>query len=405
MSGGATLLSRALPPTAGRAGSPAATAAATARVLVCDDSAVIRAALCRMLEAEPGIEVVARAANGEQAVSLVQRHKPDVVVLDIEMPIMDGLTALPLLLAQEPRPRIIVASTLTARGASTALHCLRLGASDCIHKPNVAEMRDDSFRQELLAKVVGLSRLRRGAAASASQGGAPVPAGLAVGGPGSAQQASPDLTLRARGARPALLAVGSSTGGPQALSALVQGIAKELPQPAAGAAKLGVPVVITQHMPPVFTPLLAEHLGRHSGLPCAEAADGQMLLPGHLYVAPGNKHLIVHGSPGIASGLMAKLSDAPPENSCRPSVDPMLRSAAAATGGRTLVIMLTGMGQDGLAGTRAVVDAGGTAIAQDEASSVVWGMPGAVARAGLCHQVLPLPRLATAALHLLELRR
>ena len=365
-------------------------AAATARVLVCDDSAVIRAALCRMLEADPGIEVVARAADGQQAVQLARQHQPDVVVLDIEMPVMDGLTALPLLMRQDPRLRVIVASTLTARGAGTALHCLRLGASDCLHKPGVAEIRDDTFRRELVATVLGLSRLRRLASA-------PKPA--------AGDKAAPPATgmmLRQKGARPALLAVGSSTGGPQALSTLMQGIAQALTVPPASGGRLGVPVVVTQHMPPVFTPMLAEHVGRSSGLPCTEAADGQALLPGHIYVAPGDKHLLVRQAAG---GLVARLSDTPPENSCRPSVDPMLRSAAEALGGRVLVLMLTGMGQDGLAGTRAVVNAGGTAVAQDEASSVVWGMPGAVARAGLCHQVLPLARLAPAALDLLEARR
>lgn len=370
-------------------------AAAPARVLVCDDSAVIRAALCRMLEAEPGIQVVARAADGQQAVQLAERHQPEIVVLDIEMPVMDGLTALPLLMRQDPKLRVIVASTLTAKGAGIALQCLRLGAADTLHKPGTAEIRDDSFRRELVARVLGLSRLRRLASVLKPTAGA-VPAAAAASG----------LALRPKGARPVLLAVGSSTGGPQALSALMQGIARGLPETGAvggrTGASLGVPVVVTQHMPPVFTPMLAEHVGRSSGLPSAEAADGQALLPGHIYIAPGDKHLLVRQAAG---GLVATLSDAPPENSCRPSVDPMLRSAAEALGGRVLALMLTGMGQDGLAGTRAVVEAGGTAVAQDEATSVVWGMPGAVARAGLCHQVLPLPRLAPAALDLLGVRR
>jgi two-component system, chemotaxis family, protein-glutamate methylesterase/glutaminase len=189
--------------------------------------------------------------------------------------------------------------------------------------------------------------------------------------------------------RPALLAIGSSTGGPQALITFVAALGRDVP----------VPVVVTQHMPATFTAMLAQHLHRLGVLACAEARDGEALSPGRLYVAPGNRHLLVEGRTHI---LRARLSDAPAENFCRPSVDPMLRSAAAACGGRVLVVMLTGMGQDGLAGTRAVIEAGGVALAQDAASSVVWGMPGAIAQAGLAHRVLPLAQLAPATLALLH---
>jgi two-component system, chemotaxis family, protein-glutamate methylesterase/glutaminase len=165
---------------------------------------------------------------------------------------------------------------------------------------------------------------------------------------------------------------------------------------------LNVPVVLTQHMPATFTPILAEHIAKLGGMPCAEAKDGEPLQTGRIYLAPGNHHLLVNGTRGT---LTARLSSDPPENFCRPSVDPMLRSAAAACDGRVLVAMLTGMGQDGLAGTRCVIDAGGSAVAQDEATSVVWGMPGAVAQAGLCHAVLPLPRIAAKLLDLLRTAR
>jgi two-component system chemotaxis response regulator CheB len=191
---------------------------------------------------------------------------------------------------------------------------------------------------------------------------------------------------------PLLLAIGSSTGGPQALFTLVQGLGTRLP----------VPVVLTQHMPPTFTPILAEHLSRLGGMPCAEARDGQMLEPGRIALAPGDRHLIIEGSPGA---LRARLSADPPENYCRPAVDPMLRTASAVCGGRVLLVMLTGMGHDGLAATRLLVAAGGAAIAQDEATSVVWGMPGAIAQAGLCHRVLPLPAIAPQVLELLRARR
>jgi two-component system chemotaxis response regulator CheB len=180
--------------------------------------------------------------------------------------------------------------------------------------------------------------------------------------------------------KPKLLAIGSSTGGPEALFTLVQHLGPAMP----------IPVVLTQHMPAGFTPILAEHITRLGGLPCTEAKDGDAILPGRILLAPGDKHLLVRRHAG---GLLVQLSDTPPENFCRPSIDPMLRSACEAVSGRVLVAMLTGMGHDGLAGARTIIEAGGTLVAQDEASSVVWGMPGAVAKAGLAHAILPLPEM------------
>jgi two-component system, chemotaxis family, protein-glutamate methylesterase/glutaminase len=237
-----------------------------------------------------------------------------VVVLDIEMPVMDGMTALPLLLRADAGVRVIMASTLTTRGADIALRALRLGAADYIPKPStIGTVSDDSFRRELLEKVKGLARQRRRTA----QPGAP----------------RTPLALRPASAAPArLLAVGSSTGGPQALFTLVQGLGRSL----------NVPVVMTQHMPATFTPILADHLTRIGLMPCMEARDGEALVPGRIYLAPGDKHLLVEGS---RSALRARLTTDPPENFCRPSVDPMLRSAAAACEGRVLVAMLTGMGR------------------------------------------------------------
>lgn len=343
-----------------------------ARVLLCDDSAVIRNAMGRMLESDPAVRVIARVANGQQALDAVRRERFDVAVLDIEMPVMDGMTALPLLLRADPGLRVVMASTLTTRGADIALRALRLGAADYVPKPSVAAIADDSFRRELLAKVKGLARLRRRDFA-----------------PSAASRPPMAATRPAGREAPLLLAVGSSTGGPQALFTLVQGLGNAVP----------VPVVITQHMPATFTPILAEHLTRLGALPCAEAHDGEALQVGRIHLAPGDRHLLVQGRAGA---LRASLSDGTAENFCRPSVDPMLRSAAASCGGRVLVVMLTGMGHDGRDGTRAVVEAGGTALAQDEATSVVWGMPGAIALAGLCHRVLPLPALAAGVLNLLR---
>ncbi len=362
----------------GGAAAPATEAAVAdaepVRVMVVDDSAVIRSALARLLESAPAgsapdIVVVARAADGAQAIEALRRRQADapvqVVLLDIEMPVLDGLATLPLLLRASPGLRVIMVSALTTRGAEVTLQALTLGAADYIAKPGAAEVADDGFRRELLAKVRSLGRRR-------------------VAPPARAVPAAPAAMA---GGSPLLLAIGSSTGGPQALLTLVQTLGRDLP----------LPVVVAQHMPAAFTPLLAAHLDRLGGMGCAEARHGEMLRRGRIYLAPGGQHLLVAAQ---GDGLRAVLSDAPPENFCRPSVDVLLRSAAQACRGRVLVAMLTGMGQDGLEGTRAVVAAGGVAVAQDEASSVVWGMPGAIAQAGLCRAVLPLTRMAASLLAL-----
>ena len=348
---------------------PASNAAAggtpLARVMVCDDSAVIRSAIARVLESDPGIRVIARAGNGREALEQARRTAVDVVVLDIEMPVMDGLAALPLLLREHPGLKVVMASTLTTRGAEITLRALSLGAADFVAKPSaVAALGEDLFRRELVQKVKGLAAPRR------------------------APPTAPPTCRPPPAQPPRLLAIGSSTGGPQALCTLAQGLGVRVP----------VPVVVTQHMPASFTPILAAHIARAGVVDCTEAKDGALLRPGHISVAPGGRHMIVERGP---AGLRVRLSDDPPVNFCRPSADPMLESAAEACDGRVLVAMLTGMGQDGLVGTRRVVDAGGTAVAQDEATSVVWGMPGAVARAGLCHAVLPLPKIAPRLLDLL----
>ncbi len=339
--------------------------------MVCDDSAVIRGAVSRMLDADPAVQVVARVANGQMALDELKRTPIDIVVLDIEMPVMDGMTALPLLLRADSGLKVIMASTLTTRGADIALRAVRLGAADYVSKPS-AVIGDDVFRRELVDKVKAYGRLRRRGAPSAARETA---------------------TLRLRpitNLAPKLLAVGSSTGGPQALFTLVQGLGKTL----------NVPVVMTQHMPATFTPILAEHISKLGCMPCAEAKEGEPLAPGRIYLAPGDRHMMIYAT---RNGLQARLSSDPPENFCRPSVDPMLRSAATACEGRVLVTMLTGMGQDGLAGTRRVIETGGSAVAQDEATSVVWGMPGAIAQAGLCNAVLPLPHIAPKLLELLRM--
>ncbi len=354
---------------------PAESGRTPVRVLVCDDSAVVRALLSRFMSSDPAITVVARASNGQQAVAAVEAGGIDVVVLDIEMPVMDGLTALPLLLAADRTIKVLMSSTLTTRGAVIALEALRLAAADFVAKPSAVSSLggDQAFQTDLLAKVIGLGRqaqarkvLRQWPVQAAT-----VP-GLRTG-----------VTLRRQPAqRPDILAVGSSTGGPAALLTLFQALGP----------KVGIPIVVVQHMPPAFTAHLANHINQLGGCTCAEAVHGVPLQAGHIHLAPGDRHIKVashNGRPHVV------LTDDPPENFCRPAVDPMLSSLPAVFGGRVLVAMLTGMGQDGLAGSQQVVAAGGGVIAQDEASSVVWGMPGAVAKAGLCHAVLPLSTLAT----------
>jgi two-component system, chemotaxis family, protein-glutamate methylesterase/glutaminase len=331
---------------------------APVRVMLCDDSATARGALARVLETDPGLRVVARVGDGRQALEALDAATPgeraEVILLDLEMPQMDGMTALPLLLQREPRPIVIVASALTQRGATATMAALRAGASDYVPKPGAAGggLQDPAFRAELLAKVKGWGRLRQKPAAASPR-----------------PRLAPRPAARGRGAA-RVLCIGSSTGGPQALAALI----RRLPR------NLAIPCVIVQHMPAGFTAMLAQHLDGLGGPRVAEARENQPLLAGEILVAPGDRHLLLRPE---GERLVAHLSDGPPENFCRPAVDPTLRSLVAACGPRVHAVILTGMGHDGLAGCRALSEAGGVVWAQDEASSVVWGMPGAVARAGL----------------------
>ena len=353
-------------------------AVAPIRVLVCDDSFTIRAVIARILRSDPAIEVAGLAADGEKAAEAVRRGGIEIVVLDVEMPIMDGLTALPLLLSIDPNLRVIMASALTTSGGAIAMQALQAGAADYVPKP--AAHQTDEFAREILAKVKGQARLRR--LGVGARPGRPTKAAAPTTLPDASRPVSSlGIALRPAPARPPLLlAVGSSTGGPQALFSFFRALSAPLP----------VPIIVTQHMPPVFTRSLAEHIDRLGPRPCREAGNNEMLRPNEILIAPGDRHMTIQAG---ESGLRTLLTDDPPENSCRPAVDPMLRSAAIACNGRVLSVILTGMGQDGLRGAQALLDAGGAVLAQDEASSVVWGMPGAVARAGLCHAVLPIDEL------------
>ena len=347
------------------------------RVMLVDDSAVIRGLIARMIEGEPGLRVAASVGNGQMAVDRLKTQPVDVIILDIEMPVMDGLTAIPKLLEVKPDVKIIMASTLTEKNADISLRALDAGATDYVPKPTATReiSGGETFKHELLEKIRQLGLVSRRAPSTAT-GSAARTSAVA---PKTAKPLyDKPVQLREGGTiRPRILAVGSSTGGPQALFRLFKDVRPDI----------NLPVVVTQHMPATFTTILAEHIAKASGWPCAEATDGMQLQAGHIYVAPGNYHMTVEKA---GTGMVVRTNQNPPENFCRPAVDPMLRSLAAEFGGAVLAVILTGMGHDGREGGRAVVEAGGTILAQDEASSVVWGMPGAVATAGLCTAVLPL---------------
>jgi two-component system chemotaxis response regulator CheB len=362
------------------------------RVLVVDDSAVIRGFFSRFIEAAGGLKVVGSAANGELALSFLEKNEVDVVLLDIEMPVMDGITALPKILQKDPNIGVIMASSLTKENAALVMKCLQMGATECLAKPTSAEMQGSTLFQDTLAikaRAAGTAaRRKRGRNKPLRSFDAASPAAK----PAAADAPPRTVSLRPPQIAPRppeVIAIGSSTGGPQALTTFFTDLKGPLRQP----------IFITQHMPPTFTAILADNIARHAGIVCREAKDGEVVTPGTAYVAPGNFHMTVKGQSG---SLRIALNQEPPENFCRPSVDPMLRSLVEAYGPRILSVIFTGMGADGLKGCQRVVEAGGTVVAQDEASSVVWGMPGAVAMAGICTHVLPLDRMAAAVRDLSE---
>jgi len=351
--------------------------------MVVDDSVVIRGMISRWVSSEPDMVVAASLRTGLDAVNQIERINPDVAVLDIEMPELDGISALPLLLAKKRNLIIIMASTLTRRNAEISFKALSLGASDYIPKPESTRepTAAETFRHDLIQKIRHLgAKVRRTAPASLAPSLAPAREPLAR---PAAPVATPPLLRRAFSAQaPRVLLIGSSTGGPQALMSLVGEI---------GAVIDRFPVLITQHMPPTFTTILAEHLARSSHRPAREAVDGEIVKAGNIYLAPGGRHMRVvrHGADAAIA-----LDDGPPVNFCKPAVDPLFASAVDVWQGGVLAVVLTGMGSDGMRGGKDIVAAGGSVIAQDEASSVVWGMPGAAANAGICAAILPLNQIA-----------
>jgi two-component system, chemotaxis family, protein-glutamate methylesterase/glutaminase len=355
------------------------------RVMLVDDAVVVRGLFAHWVESEPDLDVVATLRTGREAVNQLERVDPDVVVLDVDMPELDGIAALPLLLEKKPDLVVIMASTLTRRNAEISLKALSLGAADYIPKPgsNREVSASTAFRRDLIEKIrqLGLrgKRLRSVPPRMAPETKAAPSIVPQVG----EEAAPPVLTLRQMPVTPPrVLLIGASTGGPQALNTLILDIGSVLQR---------APVLITQHMPPTFTAVLAEHLARVGKCPVHEAVDGEEINAGVVYLAPGGKHMKITRRDGTA---VIAIDDGPMVNFCKPAVDPMFASAAEVWGSKALALVLTGMGADGLAGARTLVAAGGHVLAQDEATSVVWGMPGQVTNAGLCSAVLPLPEIA-----------
>ncbi|MDT7856050.1 chemotaxis response regulator protein-glutamate methylesterase [Rubrivirga sp. S365] len=334
------------------------------RVLIVDDTVIVRKLVSDVLEADPEITVAATAPNGRVALQKVPMVAPDVVVLDVEMPVMGGLETLRVLRDEHPHLPVIMFSSLTERGASTTLDALALGARDYVAKPTntsgILEAREQ-VREQLVPKVKALGRRRT---------------------PSATPPAAPPVRAASgRAARVDAVVVGVSTGGPNALVEVLPALPADFP----------VPVLVVQHMPPLFTKSLADRLDRASALAVREAADGDVPTPGTVWIAPGGLHLDVVREGGA---VRLRTHEGPPENNCRPAVDVLFRSAAAVWGRNALGVVLTGMGHDGRVGAEHLTRAGARVVAQDEATSVVWGMPGAVVRAGLADAVVPLDRVA-----------
>jgi len=369
------------------------TRARPVRVLVVDDSVVVRRLLTDTLSVDPGIEVVGVAANGKIALQKVTDLRPDVVVLDLDMPEMNGITFARTLRARE-LPVSIIVFAAAVDGQESSVHALDAGADEYVAKPHSSAGLVTS-QQMILAqlapriKALGARRGIGPARRRPSDGfGAPpfVPGPVSPALAAVLAESGVDLAPRPPGPAPArtrpyvVLVIGSSTGGPDALAEVARGLPGNLP----------VPVVIVQHMPPKFTEQLAIRLDKLTGLQVSEAREDDAVAPGRVLVAPGGRHLELART---GTGLRVRLTDGPQENFCRPAVDVLFRTAAAVCGDGVIGAVLTGMGRDGQQGARLIRAAGGTVLAQDAATSVVWGMPGSVVQAGLADAVLPVKQI------------
>lgn len=352
------------------------------RILIVDDSAVMRSFLRRVLALDERLEIVGTASDGGSGVAAACTLRPDLIVLDVEMPVLDGLGTLRELRTRGVRTPVIMCSSLTHFGASVTIEALAYGAADYVTKPvgqSDSEAAVRTLSRELLPKIHALLLPQNNSAPARPERTAES---------GEKSRASRSAT------RPAILVIGVSTGGPAALSSVLPCLP----------ADFAIPVLVVQHMPQLFTRLLADRLNSLCSLSVQEAAEGGQVKPGSIWIAKGDYHLEIGAGPGQLSPPTLHLSRGPLENHCRPAADVLFRSAAAHYGSGTIAIVLTGMGSDGLSGAQTVRKVGGFVIAQDEASSTVWGMPGAVARAGIADRVLPLKSIGTELLSLIRQR-
>lgn len=349
------------------------------RVLVVDDSAFMRRAIARMLTADPDIEIVGSVGDGAQGLEAVKALKPDVVTMDIEMPVMDGLTALKRIMDEAPLP-VIMMSTLTQNGASATIQALSLGAFDFVPKPESSMIDVLGVEHELRDKVRAAATAKGRRRAQPIQAAA-VPAPRPAPTPPAAPR---PLQARAQSQWPEVIAIGISTGGPPALQSVFEALPSDYP----------IGLVVVQHMPPGFTRPLAERLNRICGITIKEAADGDAVLPRQVLIAPAGTHLVLKREVGA---LKVRLIDSSTTKTWhKPSVDVLFASVAQTVGAKALAIVMTGMGNDGTAGAGALKSHGAEIWSQDEASSVVYGMPRTVYEAGVVDRVLPLPAIPQA---------
>ncbi|QDV42742.1 Chemotaxis response regulator protein-glutamate methylesterase [Stieleria neptunia] len=341
------------------------------RVMVCDDSAIMRRLIKTALELEPSMKVVCEAKHGRDAIDQLDPTRPDIVVMDIEMPVMDGVEAVREIRKLGRTLPVIMFSSLTSRGAEASLDAIAAGATDFATKPTGAghiQQALESLRRDLIPKLLQWTAGKRADSIATVSPAEPTPA-----------FATRDAEGSKRGV--AAIAIGVSTGGPQALSKLLSGLPHDFP----------APILIVQHMPPVFTGLLAERLSAQTGHCVREAADGDRLTPGTILIAPGDYHMVASRE---RDGVHVRLNQEPPENACRPSVNPLFCSLGNCFGDQALGVVLTGMGQDGTRGAQSLKACGARVYVQDQESSIVWGMPGQVAECGLADRVLPLDQIA-----------
>lgn len=365
------------------------------RIMVVDDSAIVRGMLTRRLTEQPDFTIAISAVDGQMAIDALQSSTVDAIILDLEMPRMDGFTALPEIRRLAPKTPIIISSTLTERNADAALRALAMGANDYVTKPSARQNREagDRFYIEMVEKIRALTG-RASPMATASEAIISMPAErMQTSSPSRVASmrteagfadgvASNSLSGLLPMQRPNAVAIASSTGGPQALLKIFSEL---------GSALSSVPVFITQHMPPTFTAILAKHIEQACGVACREATEGEAVQPGRIYIAPGDYHMRIRKEP---DATRIRLMQDAPINFCRPAADPMIASLVETYGHRLMLLVLTGMGHDGLEGARLLTSAGGTVIAQDKASSTVWGMPKAVAEQGQCKALLGLLQMA-----------